>query len=98
MNIQEYIECINKAFEVKYPNKGFFVSTIQNEVTSFPIYKKVKVSVIHLPDKEEVFTFNFQDKVPKGKEEKFMKSILKEIVTTITFNMDKIWKYGERAI
>lgn len=94
MNINEYIECINKAFEAKFPHRGFFVVKQQYEKTPFPIFKKLNVSIIHLPNKEEVFNFTFQDKVPKDKEAKFQEECLKEVVTTVTYNIEKILKYG----
>ena len=35
MSITDFIECINKAFEKRYKDKGFFVATIQEEKLNF---------------------------------------------------------------
>ena len=97
MSITDFIECINKAFEKRYKDKGFFVITIQEEKLSFPIFKKFIIKVIHVPTNEIVFTFTFQDKVPIDEKDKFMNSCLKKIIVSIVEQIDKIWEYGNRS-
>lgn len=98
LNLIEYTECLNKAFEARYKGKGFFVSTVKLEPSPFPLYKKMKVTIMHYPSKEEVFNFTFQDKVPTGQEPEFHKKCLQEIITTVTYKIEQIWYYGESNI
>ena len=97
MSITDFIECINKVFEQRYKDKGFFVATIQEEKLSFPIFKKFTIKVIHVPTNEIVFTFTFQDKVPTDERDKFMNNCLKKIIVSIVEQIDKIWEYGNRS-
>ena len=97
MNIFNYIECINKVFEEKYKDKGFFVVTQQYEKLTFPIFKKISIKIIHIPSNEEVFSFSFQDRVPVGKEQKFENDCLFKIVTTVTSQIDTLWAYGNKV-
>lgn len=91
----EFIECFNKVFHKKYPDKGHFVVLEQyvND-TPMPVFKHYVISLYHIPSKERVATVSLSERVPQEMKAAFENKVLKAFVCNVMENIDQIYELG----
>lgn len=97
MKHTEIIEGLNKAFEEKYPNKGFFISKLSIEQSKISkLYKTYTLEIWHIKGQNKVKVIHVQTsaRVPDNMDEHVIKNLNIELSYVLFRDYEKIMEYG----
>lgn len=97
MKHTEIIEGLNKAFEEKYPNKGFFISKLSIEQSKISkLYKTYILEIWHInkTSKALISVIEISARVPDNMDEQVIKDLNIKLSYVLFRDYEKIMEYG----